>query len=732
MPGRQDPIGTDLAQRNQETMSSKAERSRWLVAGRATYFLLAALTLVLYALGTPAYYASFAILHANCLAECLTPAKVQALQKLGISTTLYAIYWVTVNLVFLLVCSAVATLIFWRRSHDGMALCTAVALLALGASFPDIPNALSAAQPAWRLPVTFVDTLGLPSLAFWFFLFPSGRFVPSWTRWIALGFAASYGVSAFLPTTPFNFANWPYLLTILVPLMLVAALVFAQIYRYRWVSTLDERQRTKWVVYGVSVALLGLLLVGFLPPRFLHGRQLDALLSMILITSVYLFLLLIPLTLTIAILRYQLWDVDRVISRTLVYGGLTVGVISFYTLVVEAIGSVFQAQGNVLLSLLATGLIAVLFSPMRDRLQRVVNHLLYGERDEPYRVIVRLGQRLEATLAPGEVLPTIVETVAQALKLPYVAITLSQEGVSSLAASYGAPARAAVRFPLVAHNEQLGELLLAARGQEEPFSSADRALLQELARQAAVALHTVRLMADLQRLTGDLQSSRERLVTTREEERRRLRRDLHDGLGPTLATITLNAEAARDAIPVDAALARDMLEALIEQAQTAISEIRRLVYDLRPPALDDLGLVGAVRASLTQYQHAGLQITLEAPERLPPIPAAVEVAAYRIIQEALTNVVRHAGAQLCSVRLTPGAALRIEISDNGHGLAAEYHPGVGLRSMQERTAELGGSCQVATLPDGGVRISAELPCSLPMPDMAPWERHAAAEQSTER
>ena len=197
-------------------------------------------------------------------------------------------------------------------------------------------------------------------------------------------------------------------------------------------------------------------------------------------------------------------------------------------LAVGALGALFQARGNLGISLLATGLVAVLFQPLRSRLQRGVNRLMYGERDDPYAVTSRLGRRLEATLAPEAVLPTVVETIAQALKLPYAAILLKEGEGFRTAAAYGSPRGEPETLPLVYQREEIGRLVLSPRAPGEGFSDADRGLLEDLARQAEVAVHAVRLTADLQR-------SRERLVATREEERRRLRRDLHDGLGAQLA-----------------------------------------------------------------------------------------------------------------------------------------------------------------------------------------------------
>jgi signal transduction histidine kinase len=219
----------------------------------------------------------------------------------------------------------------------------------------------------------------------------------------------------------------------------------------------------------------------------------------------------------------------------------------------------------------------------------------------------------------------------------------------------------------------------------------------------------VRLADEALQLSADLQRSRERLVTAREEERRRLRRDLHDGLGPRLAAQTLKVGSARSLYPQDPAAADALLAGLETDIEAALTDIRRLVYDLRPPALDELGLVGAVRETAAQYGENGLSISLRTPERLPILPAAVEVAAYRIVQEALTNVVRHAHAGSCLIRLSLNDVLELEITDDGVGLPADRRAGVGLSSMRERAAELGGTCLIEPAPSGGVRVLARLP-----------------------
>jgi signal transduction histidine kinase len=250
-------------------------------------------------------------------------------------------------------------------------------------------------------------------------------------------------------------------------------------------------------------------------------------------------------------------------------------------------------------------------------------------------------------------------------------------------------------------------VLVAPRAPGEAFSGADRRLLEQIAQQAAPAAHAYRLTADLHR-------SRERLVIAREEERRRLRRDLHDGLGPTLASQTFKLEAALDWLDRDPVAARRLLDEVKAQTQATVADIRRLVYELRPPALDELGLVGALRAHVQSLPSVnGPRLSLEAPPDLPPLSAALEVAAYRIALEAITNVGRHAQASTCRVCLAVvDESLHLEIADDGLGLSSEARAapiGVGLASMRERADELGGTCVIESQPDGGTRVYVVLP-----------------------
>ena len=347
----------------------------------------------------------------------------------------------------------------------------------------------------------------------------------------------------------------------------------------------------------------------------------------------------------------------------------------------------------------------MLFQPLRERLQRAVNHLVYGKRDDPYTVLSELGERLEARLAPETALSTIVDTVATELKLPYAAISLEQDNEFVTAAEYVDPVDDPIVLLLTYQTTPVGRLILSSRVPGEAFSVSDRKLLEDLARQAAVTVYAARLNADLQK-------SRERLVTAREEERRRLRRDLHDGLGPRLAAQTLKAGSARLLYERDAEAADALLSNLESDIEATLSEIRRLVYDLRPPALDELGLIGTLRDTAERHTSQAakrLEVLVRAPDELPPLSAAVEVAAYRIVQEALANVTRHAAATECLIRISVPRGLEIEVCDDGIGIPEEHHAGVGLHSMCERAEELGGSFSIGRTSTGGTRVLARLP-----------------------
>jgi signal transduction histidine kinase len=385
-------------------------------------------------------------------------------------------------------------------------------------------------------------------------------------------------------------------------------------------------------------------------------------------------------------------------NRTLAFGALTLSALSIYALIVGGFGSLFR-NGELWLSVLATGVIAVLFQPLLIIFRRAANRLIYGERDDPYRAIANLGRRLEAALPPDEMLSTVVQTLAGSLKLPFVALRLQDGRVVSV----GIPLATPVEFALLVNGAQVGQLEVSPRHANEVFALSERRLLSDLANRAAVAVQEVQLL-------DALRQSREALVLAREEERKRLRRDLHDGLGPTLVGVSFSLEASRMLLDSDRAHDRARADALLASSglriEEAIADIRRLVDDLRPPALDDLGLCGAIQQRADQF--VSLRPILEF-ESLPALPAAVEVAAFRITCEALNNAIKHARASSVRVQVRiVDHGLDLQISDDGVGLSEHRREGAGLQTMRERALELGGRFEVKSFGDG-TRVSAWLP-----------------------
>lgn len=549
-------------------------------------------------------------------------------------------------------------------------------------------------------------------MAFLPLLFPTGR-PPSarwrpvlWISWVLTVVMTS--LSAFSPgpienhprlTNPFGIqllGRVPsaeaasFLIVPEIVIVCASSLVF----RYKAADQVT-RQQIKWFVTAAVLMALAIT-ANFLAAPFLGIQPID-----VALVPIFLSIASLPVAAGIGILRYRLWDIDIIINRLLVYTALSLGVVALYALVVGAAGSFLPFPGTAVPSLLVVGMVAALFAPARDVVQRSVNRLMYGDVEEPYKVLSTLGYRLQSVPLPQDMLPALVSTIREALRLPYagIRIALADGGGLEVAAESGTPYAEPLSLPLTHRQQLLGELLVEPRRGTGGFRKEDRALLEVLARQAGAVVHAVRL-------ADDLRASRERLVLAREEERRRLRRDLHDDLAPSLAALALTASTAADLTPT----APDTAERLVRDLEAAVREsvagIRRIVYDLRPPTLDELGLAGAVRQRVAQYGR-GIRFTVDAPDEIPLVPAAVEVAAYRIVQEALNNVVKHSGATECLVRIQRGSWLEVEVRDNGTGIPEDRQVGVGLASMQERAAELNGTCIIESA--GGTRVLVRLP-----------------------
>ena len=460
------------------------------------------------------------------------------------------------------------------------------------------------------------------------------------------------------------------------------------------------RSRLRWIAGGsITSAVLGL--AGWHLPELVTGHQ--------LLPSGALGLSGLPFVVGIAVAlrRHRLFDIERLANRSLVYVALVAVLGAGYAALVAVLVSGLRLSGTVAAAIAAAAA-ALALAPLRNAAQRTVNRLMYGDRDDPAGVLARLGTRMQAVMLPNDVLPVVVDTVAQSLRLPYVAIDLADGmGAFRVAAEQGVPVGTVHNETLMHHGVAVGRLRVSERGRDDPLEPADLELIHSLAREVGPAVQAVRLHQDLLR-------SRAEVVALREDERRRLRRDLHDGLGPTLAAIRLKAGLAARQVPPESA-ARGLLGEIDTEVTASLADVRRLVEDLRPPALDEIGLVGAVRSRAAALAGQ-LEIDVVGSEPPDPLPAAIETAAYRIVVEAMTNAVRHSGAAHCTVSILVGEdAVELSVRDDGDGLRPDRTPGVGLRSMRERAAEVGGALLVRSPSEGGTVVSATLPRNLERP-----------------
>ncbi|WP_323742764.1 sensor histidine kinase [Nocardioides islandensis] len=426
--------------------------------------------------------------------------------------------------------------------------------------------------------------------------------------------------------------------------------------RYRRGDDVVRRQLL-WLVAAAAV-----ILVAVTPWALVSGTPLVVLFT----------LPLLPAAVATGVLRHQLLDIRVVLARGLAYALLSALVLAGYAALVVVLSGVTSAL-----------LVALLALPLRSRLQQAVDRLLYGERGNPVKVASLVGRSL------GSGLPETLEEVRRALRLPYVGLVVDAVPLASAGKLTGP----AAELPLAD-----GTLLVGLRAGERRLAPADERVLALLSGPLSTAVRATGLLAELQ-------VSRERLVMAQADERRRLRRELHDGLGPLLTGVALSADTAWNLAGDDSPTGlREKLTGLRADTRTAITEVRRIVDGLGSPALDELGLGEAVRIRAAQTTRradgAPLRVTVDAGE-LPELSPAVSQAAYRILTEALTNVVRHSSGSSVQVRLGVGqGALRCEVVDDGVS-RGPWRPGVGIAGMRERVAELGGACEAGPGPRGG-------------------------------
>jgi two-component system, NarL family, sensor kinase len=445
-----------------------------------------------------------------------------------------------------------------------------------------------------------------------------------------------------------------------------------------------DEQRRRQLLWLVLAAIVVIAVV--IPWSFVSGTPIVVLFA----------IPLIPIAVTVGIVRAQLLDIRLVVSRTLSWVLLSIGALVGYVVLVAALDTFLSARVGK--SALVTVLVALALAPLLPRVQRLVDRWMYGDRGNPARIASRVGEQLAS--GDRDDLVGVAEAIRTALRLPYVAVRTP----AGLLAESGARGGVSDVVPLSYAGHDAGEIVVGLRPGERRLSSADRSTLGIVGASLALAVRAVEL-------TSDLRHSRERLVMAREEERRRIRQDLHDGLGPTLTGVALSADAAANLLESDPDAVHDLLAALRRDTRVAIADVRRLVDDLRPPALDELGLLQALRQRADQLawrsDGSSISVELQVPEVLPALPAAVEVAAYRIATEALTNVARHAGASGATLELRCNGRLDLEVLDDGPATQT-WSPGIGVSGMRERATELGGTFEAGPCASGG-RVFVSIP-----------------------
>lgn len=425
---------------------------------------------------------------------------------------------------------------------------------------------------------------------------------------------------------------------------------------YRAVTTAGpERMALLWLL---SFVVVGVAAVWFGPSQWLGTLLYNA----------------IMVGVAVGVLRYGAAGIEVVVRRALVYAVLTGLVLAVFGIVVAALARIVPSGSAP--QLVAAAVVAVGLAPARDRVQGAVDRVMYGERHDPIAALRRLGTPV-GSAATGLV-PEVLAGLATALRVEKV--TIEPDG----------------GVPLTVAGEQLGTLVVAPRRGEAALGPADTRLIEALAPMIATVVH-----AD--RLTEDLIRERGRVVAAATGERNRLRQELHDGLGPSLTGIGLGLDAA--ATRHDPVL----IARLRAEVGSALEEVRRIIDDLRPTALDDADLVTALRRRADQLRaHSAIDVTVDVPGAAVDVPEQVATAAYRIADEALTNVVRHSGASSCQVRVEIGRDLSLEVVDDGVGPASERVGGVGLHSMRERAERSGGTFDIRPARPG-TRVRARIP-----------------------
>ncbi|MPZ74484.1 MAG: hypothetical protein GEU74_14885 [Nitriliruptorales bacterium] len=559
-------------------------------------------------------------------------------------------------------------------------------------------------------------------------LFPDGRLVPRWPVWGLLLLYVPTGAGVAALALGLDWTSRTVALVMVFGLLTPLAGVAAQAYRFGRAESTVERQQSRLLFWALAPALLiGLFVLtrGINEAAFtsFEGRSID-------IIPVALFRVfqpvfgIIPLALFLGLLRFRLWDIDRILNRAFVYSALAVFVSVVYVGVVVGMGRAIGTRGdNVVLSIIATGLVAVGFEPVRQRVQKLANRLVYGERATPYEVLSSFSARVGDEAATEERLTHMARLLAQGTAATRADVWLVVGGELRPAASWpdgqgptepiavaggDLPALGPVtgRAPVRHHGELLGALSVTKPG-TETLNPVEVKLLNDLASQAGLVLRNVRLTAELLDRVEDLRASRQRLVAAQDEARRRLERNLHDGAQQQLVALQVRLGLAERMVakgmPVE-----ELLAQLRTDTADAIENLRDLARGIYPPLLAAEGLAAALVA---QARKAAVPVNVRAPE-LGRYGQAVEAAVYFCCLEALQNITKYAEASSAeiSVTETPDGQLSFRISDDGKGFDPKTTPvGAGLANMTDRIDSLGGTLTIDGTRGVGTTVSGRIP-----------------------
>lgn len=620
-----------------------------------------------------------------------------------------------------------AVWLVFTQSGRGMALLVAYLLVCFGLNTSYYSEAYIFSQ---QNPINFFEELYLVlksvanTLTVWFlFLFPRGNFRFRWAFFYAVAWTVLNILFLLFPKIPFNYVYTetfysyrPYSYIFLLTAFAIP--LCTQIYQHFASSEKSERKLTRWILIAMCAVFAGAFLDygirilasipnllpedknGFLIPyRFYHVFRYP------LVSLGY---CIFPIVMCAVLNKNDLWKSDPFVHRIVLYSSLTLVTLFLYFGLIGIFGLLFSQRFGFFSSLIATGFVAVLFNPIQQTLRKRINKMLYGQRDEPYRVINELGKGMKDSIDTEATLANFCESTANVLKLPFMGIWLDDEEDNPIASSGEFAETNIVDFPLNYESIQLGTLKVARRSEGEHFIESETALLSTIAQHISVIVHNYLL-------ARALQSSRELIVQNREEDRKRIRRDLHDGLGPTLASTALQLETARQLMYTDPDKGSDILKNLEGKISETLADVRTLVHGLYPSIVDQLGLENALRRELESFASQQLDIKLQMGGSLDNIPAAHEVATYRIIMEAVHNVHKHAKATVCIVAIYPTPkALTFNIQDNGVGFDIDPFStykgeGTGLNSMRQRAEELGGIARFTPIAPQGMIVSISLP-----------------------